>query len=114
MSKKYEFPICGNISRDGFTIMRTLGSGQMNMKEKIFNTLITVHVSRSENSFCKEYMSDNGFTVKQIFELINKTYLAYVDEHGIDKHDCDDDYFCDMDIHGFELKDNDVYTIYST
>lgn len=105
MSKKYVLPGCANICRDGFTITKTWTGEMPNMKEIIENTNIIIHCQRD---YSAEYKSVNGFTVRKIFELINSTYLNYIDKcnHG-------DDYFSDTDIHGFELKGDDVCIIYS-
>lgn len=106
MSKEYVIPGVSNVSRDGFTITRVWSGVMPNMKERIQNTKITVHVSNSD--YHKTYESENGFTVRKIFELQNDTYLAFADEcYG---GNC----FDNMDIHGFKLEGDNIYTIYST
>ena len=109
MPVKYEFSGCAKVCRDGFTITRTWQGDMCNMKEIIPNTKLIIHVPSNENYFV-EYNSENGFTVRKIFELINQTWLNYTDKYC----NGNDDIFSDMDIHGFKLKDCDVHTIYST
>lgn len=130
--KIYSLNGWANLCHDGFTMSFTSGENDL-QKNVTKNKKIIIHLGsgfgptrkleKGETSFTGfvlidnasecvyECESDNGFSLRKIYGLINDSYFKYCDEY----HGSDYDYVSNMSLTGFKLVDNvHVYPSYDT
>ena len=80
METKYSLNGWANLCQDGFTMTHTCG--HINWLEKVTaNNKIIIHLESHFDNCTYEYESDNGFTLRKIYGLMNDSYFKYCDEY---------------------------------
>ena len=111
-TKQYKLNGWAKLCQDGFTMTQIMGPN--NWTEQVTdNNKIVIHLGTNfkPKECVYEYESNNGFTLRKIYGLMNDTYFRYCDE----KYEGNYDYLTEMAIDGFDLVDEThVYCSYST